>query len=287
MKADNNSFSTTQIQSMIEAYFDGSISQEDITRLLEIASRYERSGLWPDDKNLTTDLKSILALENYSKIYLTSLEIKTPKDLEERLDSHISRLASISKLKLWKRIKIGSAAACATLLLSVGVNYYTRTETVNHPNMPEMIYIAKPTPDEPAAPHSMVAAVATATSQEFIVVNSSHTQRNIETRPKQSTKRTENTKNFDIPELSVADVRSKIKIPEILPTLDEIIPMVAEATVNPTQLVVQPFSTLSQAFDNVFESISTVNAAILDSNKTFVSASEGIARISTASLREI
>ncbi len=274
------------LRSLLDDYFEGLISPADIKQLVIFAEKYLSEPPHDLDRQLESDLKSILAIEKYSKASISRLESYTPADLENRLDAHISRLASRSVIR-WRSRKAGSAAACAALLLTVGIRqFHTTHGTTEQAEIPT-IYIAG-TSEKGTSEIGSQLPISAITATEPVQAP----QRNRATSTASSNRATDSQPEYVyIPEQvtnpSLAAITASLNLPDILPSIQEIVPMIAEATVNPSQLVVQPFTTLSQAFDNVFESIATVNSAIMGANETFEVVSDELARISSAPLHAI
>lgn len=288
MDKGHNIYSDSEqtLRSLLDDYFDGNIPPKDLRHLLALAEEYLDKGLCRDDVRLEGDLKSILAIDKLAKASISMLEAHTPADLESRLDAHISRLASRSKMK-WRWLKAGSAAACAALLVTAGIRQFHINEStpavyekptiyiaaLTEPEYPEIVETLPktpvPTPEQTSTPvrHRTVASSAYSASHknqpEYVYI------------PEQVTAPT------------VADITASLNFPDILPSIQEIVPMIAETTVNPSQLVVQPFTTLSQAFDNVLESIATVNSTIMGVNETFETVSDELAKLSSAPLHAL
>lgn len=274
------------LRSLVDEYFEGMISPTDLNRLVTLAEKYLSEQPHDLDRQLESDVKSILAIEKYSKASISLLESRTPADLENKLDAHISKLASRSVIR-WRWLKAGSAAACAALLLTVGIRqFHTGNVTPGEAEIPT-IYIAGTTEKETPKTASPL-PLPTITAPEPVQAS----LRNQTARTIPSNRAMDSQPEYVyIPEQvtnpSIADITASLNLPDILPSIQEIVPMIAEATVNPAQLVVQPFTTLSQAFDNVFESIATVNSAIMGANETFEVVSDELAKISSTPLHAI
>ncbi|MDE6336765.1 MAG: hypothetical protein K2L34_09355, partial [Muribaculaceae bacterium] len=273
-----------------------------------------------NDRQIADDLRSISAIENYAQTVLMSLEAKVPADLESRLDSHISQLASRSRRK-WIWVKAGSAAACVAMLLTAGLHFMNHTSTLptlkpesriniasaaqpsneTDSGIAETAEVAVGTPselmaaahsDEPTSSGSVASAIVPPTLASVSGVANTNRKRSPKVSNEKNRAKTlggSTTINLPhpMPETTIPAISGSIDMPETLPHIQGIMPTLLAAKSEVEDLITSPFAAIGQTFDKVVESLNVVNATMYEANKTAAAVSQEFLEASTAPLRSI
>ncbi len=316
MIKENITYSAVQLRQLIEAYFEGSILPAQLEMLLNASKAYANGELPLNDAQMAEDLRSISAIENFAQSTLLSLEAKAPDDLESRLNNHISRLAARSRRK-WVWAKIGSAAACAAILLTAGIHFFTAdfnstealqetqlnlasvvksadsvasSKTSREPISHEGASIAQAaTPTAIDSPTLVAISEANATTAASPAINKVRKGKVLNPKRGKTSATTSSTINLPHPmsEASIPDIAGTIVIPETLPHIQSIMPSLLAAKGEIHELISSPFAAIGQTFNKAVESLNVVNATMYEANKTAAALSQEFFEASTSPLRSI
>ncbi|MDE5881002.1 MAG: hypothetical protein K2J78_01900 [Muribaculaceae bacterium] len=320
MIKESLTYSNEQLHQLIDSYFEGSIPPAQLEMLLDVSKAYGNGDLPIGDEQLAEELLSISAIENYAQAALVSLEAKVPADLESRLDSHISQLASRSRRK-WIWVKAGSAAACVALLLTAGLHFMNHTSTLptlkpeNRINIASAVQPSNETDsgvtktaevavvtsselmaaaysDEPTSSGSVASAIAPPTLASVSGVVNTNRKRSLKVSNEKNRAKTlggSTTINLPhpLPETTIPDIAGSIDMPETLPHIQGVMPTLLAAKSEVADLITSPFTAIGQTFDKVVESLNVVNATMYEANKTAAAVSQEFLEASTAPLRSI
>lgn len=315
MTKESTTYSNEQLRQLIDSYFEGSIPPAQLERLLDVSKAYAKGDLPINDRQVAEELLTISAIENYAKATLLSLEAKVPTDLESRLDSHISQLASRSRKK-WLWLKAGSAAACVALLITTGLHFLSPniTQPASQPKAQlSTVSAIQPTLAAILPVQSEVEDISEpeTVSKEFestriaspILVASSASTPTIANIPINKVKKTGASSSrkrnkplatshtlqlpYPMPETTIPDIAGSIVIPETLPHIQGVMPSLLAAKAEIEELIATPFVTIGQTFDKAVESLNVVNATMYEANKTAAALSQEFLEASTSPLRSI
>lgn len=299
-------FSSPELLRLTALYFDGTITPSDMHTLKEGAVAFSKGDFVIADPQLAADLKCIAAIEGYSEAALISWRQAVPSDLETRLDNHISMLASRSRRRgLW--LRIGSAAACAALLVTAGIHIFKSASTFpagvgqadtgtlvaaesapsssaadvsSVPATDPTVLIA--TPPAPAPPAQVFQSSAVA----LVTPKNSTAARDFRNK---AVKASGNQENDIVLPYQLADSKVPLTVASvILPETLSPRPSAYEMRINDLAgLIIHPFDAISNTFDDIKQSLNFVNATIYDANKTAGMLSEEFLQASAAPLRSI
>ncbi len=316
MIKENNTYSDIQLRQLIDAYFEGSILPAQLATLLNASKAYANGELPLNDAQMAEDLRSISAIENFAQSTLLSLEAKAPADLESRLGNHISQLAGRSRRK-WAWVKIGSAAACAALLLTAGIHFFTTdfntSESLQETqlNLASVVKsadsVASSKESEERIAHEATAIAqasaptvidtptlvavseANATTAASPAINKVRKEKALSKKGGNKSATTSTTINLPhpMPETAIPDIAGTVVIPETLPHMQGIMPSLLAAKVEIQELISSPFAAIGQTFNKAVESLNVVNATMYEANKTAAALSQEFFEASTSPLRSI
>lgn len=271
------------IRTLIQRFFDATISPEEMDTLLAVASCPEK--YLGDNKNavLAADLTLIASLGTASE---RILEAAVPPGLEQKLERHISRLAGKPKLRK-KWLYSLSAAAAIAAIFTIGIKV-----SVMQPSMPTLdaidssdtstFALALP-PLEKNVEVKNLGETASVSSPVASVRVSGKTRKPkvyVKSCPAQSAEKIEPVQIHDV-------LPSLGKMPSVSDLMADITPTLSVVSIDPAGILAQPLSTLSQSVDNVYESLDIVAKALSGVNASITSAAEGLAPVSDLPLHTI
>lgn len=254
------------VRLLTEKYFNATITEKENEALASFAKELADKGdsiVFPDPQ-LMADLQMIAALNDFSANTLAAIASTTPKGLEEKLETSISRLARASR---WKRIKKAfipavSAAAAVALIFTVGYRITIAPQPQqSDENRNTRIYIAKIV--DPTQVSQMTQVVATPLAS----TETSNTSHKV-TSPNGPIK-TKAKKNIQPIVSEPIEQQAEVKIPENIEPIENIIPVLAAAKIDPAQIALQPLSTLQNSVCNACESVDLVSTAFAGIAETF------------------
>lgn len=271
------------IRTLIQRFFDATISTEEMDTLLTVASCPEK--YLKDNKNavLAADLTLIASLGTASEKILVA---DIPSGLEQKLERHISRLAGKPKLRKKWLFSI-SAAAAVVAILTVGIKV-----SVTQQSMPTQYAIDSPDTSALSLALPTLENIGKEENVRRTAPGSS---------PVASVRISEKTRKLKVPVNKTAagstEKSEPVQIHEVLPSLGtmpsvgdlvaDITPTLSAVAIDPAGILAQPLSTLSQSVDNVYESLDIVAKAFSGVNASITSAAEGLAPVADLPLHSI
>jgi len=275
-------YDPASIKTLTERFFDATIRSEEMDVLLTVASCPEKFLKGKPDDALEADLTVIASLGTASENILAA---DIPSGLEQKLESHISRLSGRSAFRR-KWIYPVSAAAAVAAIITTGINL--TDYTTDTPGQTAEVHTGSPaiSPASPSAEREFlrsgtgIASVPAPAAPASISGKTRKLKIPEDINKPQDTERTEPTQIHDIlPTFS--------RIPPVSDLVADITPTLSTVTIDPAWILAQPLSTLSQSVDNVYESLDIVAKAFSGVNASIASAAEGIAPISDLPLHSI
>lgn len=284
--------------SLLESFFNASISPDDERRLFHIANFFKRN---PEkippgtDRRLVSDLLMVATLKESLEMISMQAASSAPPQLEETLDRHISRLASTERRKTaWRWLKGLSAAAAVAAIVVAGMEvadfespsdnktilaYSGPAETYNE-SLPSSLR-----PDTSATAGKSIAEKSLSrvspSSSPVKSVTPGHRENRSKTPPAQVSLSPEDIDkvheaiNMAMDAVS-SDSRDVIEstaalatLPAITTVVEETLPVLASARIDTDRILLQPITTLGQSIDNVYESVGMLAEAFSGVSATF------------------
>lgn len=273
------------VRQLTEKFFNATISENEAERLSGYAEVLagDNPSFKVSDSKLLNDLTLIRALNCHAEACLKSISAETPRELETKLDEHISRLAGASRKRVvFKRlISFSSAAAVIAAVATFGLRYIGngRSESEissgyasvqSHFCIPEAI---APQSENTAA-HTTIPEV-----QKHAALTSARVSHTATIHPVIPSRPSEQSVTTPM-----GPIHEKIRIPDLSDPMIDVMPMIAAASIDPANIVIQPLSTISQTVCNVYESVDAVSASFAGIAETLDLVNSSLALVSTTSL---
>lgn len=271
------------IRTLIQRFFDATISPEEMDTLLAVASCPEKYLGDNDDTVLAADLTLIASLGTASE---KILETAVPPGLEQKLERHISRIAGKPKLRK-KWLYSISAAAAIVAVFSIGIKVSVTQSSLpaqNAIDSPDTSSFALALPPLENNVRVENTGGTASVSSPVASVNVSEKTRKPKIHVKSSTSQSAEM----IEPVQIHDVLPSLgKMPSMSDLVADITPTLSVVSIDPAGMLAQPLSTLSQSVDNVYESLDIVAKALSGVNASITSAAEGLAPVSDLPLHTI